>query len=163
MNEPDVIMLLEDHTNQLGDTYRKWDLLYHHGNSQYAAHGQRAGRQCIYLPETDAKYIEVDPTSLASRKDAVKVGSILDESERQRDAIHVPIAPVTAGCQLDPGWHIKIENGVAIDANAEDSVGVVDPFLKDVVVKGQRFYIFMHPNTVTGIRHFWTHPKFKTS
>ncbi len=61
-----------------------------------------------------------------------------------RDAIHVAIAPVVAGEQLSPGEHV----GLCLDgtAAAEDgvldngaSIGIVDPFLKKKVKKGEAF------------------------
>ena len=63
----------------------------------------------------------------------------------------------------------RLRAGVAARAAASmvvsgggSPVGIVDPFLKEPVEPGERFYIFLFPNTVTGLRHVWTHPAFMT-
>lgn len=84
----------------------------------------------------------------------------LIERPAGRDAVHVACAPMIAECDLEPGEHVGIvSNGVA--GKAERLVGIVDPFLRDMVVKGQKFWLVLYPKTVTGIRHHWTHPSFQ--
>lgn len=88
----------------------------------------------------------------------LKLGQIIEE-ERQRDAIHVAIAPVVAGEKLSPGDHV----GFLPDGRfgeSKDPVGVVDPFLKKTVKPGQSFWLFLYPGTITALRHEWTHPAF---
>jgi hypothetical protein len=41
-----------------------------------------------------------------------------------------------------------------------DAVGIVDPFLRTRVEKGASFWMFLKPNTITSLRHDWTHPVF---
>ncbi len=93
------------------------------------------------------------------------LGELLQGGER-RDCIHVAIAPVV--CKdliLMPGEHIGIVANHPYFATAKDCavyIGIVDPFLKSPVKKGECFYLFLYPNTVTGLRHMWSHPAFVT-
>lgn len=91
--------------------------------------------------------------------DAV-LGQLVDAST-ERDAIHVAIAPVQASQNLMPGWHV----GIGPDGKAGPSgkhIGIVDPFLGGTVSEGQWFYLCLYPQTVTGMRHHWSHPAFGT-
>lgn len=77
----------------------------------------------------------------------------------ERDAIHIAVAPVVAGCKLSPGEEVGfLEDGTA--GAVEKPVGIVDPFLKSMVNKGEKFYLVLFQNTVTGMRHHWLHPAF---
>ncbi len=92
------------------------------------------------------------------------LGELCDDAAR-RDAVHVAVAPVTAGQQLEPGDHVGLVGGVAVTAWHRDDfhvIGVVDPFLTTSVDRGQRFWLLLYPNTVTSLRHVWTHPAFKS-
>ncbi len=90
-----------------------------------------------------------------------EVGNLI-EGDAYRDAIHVAVAPVKAGQDLKAGDSVRIDkkDQTAIVCNARDRVGVVDPFLMTTVSKGERFWLFMTPNTVTNLRHAWTHTAF---
>lgn len=83
-------------------------------------------------------------------------------TEQQRDAIHVAVAPVTAGERLMPGERIGLYQGLATSAEQRGvtAIGIVDPFLETFVRPKQRFWLWLFPNTVTGMRHEWQHPAF---
>lgn len=87
---------------------------------------------------------------------------------KQRDAIHIAVAPVVATERLNPGQHIGFCNDTdtihvcAIATNAINAIGIVDPFLTGGVQKGDQFWMFLFPQTITSLRHDWTHPAFDT-
>ncbi len=87
------------------------------------------------------------------------LGTIIDDQQK-RDAIHLAVEPVVAGCTLIPGWHVVIKGGVAKPAAAGKGMGIVDPFLVDPVEEGQRFWFIMYPRQVRSLRHVWSHPDF---
>ena len=106
-----------------------------------------------------------------------KIGKLLEPGE-QRDAIHVAVLLVIAGHELGPGEHVGLvpattalmamPGGVitAISTRAglpaERLIGIVDPFLPEPVKHGDRFFLFLYPNTVTDMRHHWAHPALET-
>lgn len=85
------------------------------------------------------------------------IGKLLKPGEGKRDAIHVAICPMEAKEVLTPGQDVD-EHGKSGVRN----VGKVDPFLPQgtKIQPGQWFWCFLYPNTVTGLRHQWTHPAF---
>jgi hypothetical protein len=90
---------------------------------------------------------------------APRVGQLI-AGEARRDAIHVAVAPVVAAHTLRPGDHVGLRpDGRA--AEASNPIGIVDPFLRAPVAEGQRFWLFLYPNTITSLRHVWTHPAFR--
>jgi hypothetical protein len=72
-----------------------------------------------------------------------------------RDAVHVAIVAVQATCELCPGWHV--DHLGKLDGK---SVGIVDPFLQQLVKPGDWFWLCLYPQSVTSLRHVWTHPVF---
>jgi hypothetical protein len=90
------------------------------------------------------------------------LGQLIENGERRRDAIHVPIASVTAAVRLVPGQHIGlVEDGnLELVGPCDEPMGVVDPFLKADVEPGQRFWLFLYPGSIQGLRHVWSHPAF---
>lgn len=92
----------------------------------------------------------------------IRLGKLI-EGEAARDAVHVAIAPVVATVRLRPGCRVGLdEEGAAEISETSRCIGIVDPFLTEDVLPGQRFYLFLFPNTVTSLRHEWTHPAFTT-
>lgn len=93
------------------------------------------------------------------REPITTLGTILTQEE-QRDAIHIAIAPVVAAQNLLPGQHIGLLESGSASSVVSQLLGIVDPFLKSMVKPGERFWMFLYPNTIRGLRHHWTHPAF---
>jgi hypothetical protein len=98
------------------------------------------------------------------------LGKILD-TPQQRDAIHIAVAPVVAGENLAPGDHVGfVKAGDTETVGRSDGpfgerhvapIGIVDPFLTVRAMKGDQFWLFLYPQTITSLRHDWTHPAFE--
>lgn len=95
------------------------------------------------------------------------LGELITDGDRRRDAVHVAVIPVTATERLLPGDHIGLVGdtndmvGKAETNPGVTNLGIVDPFLTESVETGERFFLFLYPNTVTSMRHAWTHPAFR--
>jgi hypothetical protein len=86
------------------------------------------------------------------------LGTIIDDTQK-RDAIHLAVIPVQAGCSLTAGTHVGLLDGKAHVSSACDAdLGIVDPFLSSIVRKGQWFWLMIHPRVITSLRHVWVHP-----
>ncbi len=85
------------------------------------------------------------------------LGTIIDNTQK-RDAIHLAVEPVVSGGTLHPGWPVSLVEGVA-RRDLENPLGIVDPFLTNPVLEGQRFWLVIMPRVVTSLRHVWTHPR----
>lgn len=93
------------------------------------------------------------------------LGQILP-GDKGRDALHVAIMSVQASDVLYPGQDIQLthpeEGGKYVAyCTVGKGHGIVDPFLKHRVEKDQWFWMYLYPNTVTGMRHHWEHPEIK--
>jgi hypothetical protein len=86
------------------------------------------------------------------------IGKIL-ETEQSRDAIHIAVAALVAAESLKPGDPVGLDEAGNASSDAAP-IGIVDPFLAARVRKGQRFFLFLYPNTITSLRHNWSHPSF---
>lgn len=92
--------------------------------------------------------------------DVATLGTIIDDQQK-RDAIHLAVEPAVAGEGMGPGDDVTICDGTAwrADEGDEDApLGIVDPFLKSRVRKGERFWVVLYPRTIQSLRHVWTHP-----
>lgn len=89
-----------------------------------------------------------------------KLGQLLG-IDAKRDAIHIAIAPVISSGSINPGEHIGFTEDGTVGIRAKVKIGIADPFLKNTISNGERFYMFLYPNTVTGMRHEWSHPDFQ--
>lgn len=78
-----------------------------------------------------------------------------------RDALHVAIVDVIASELLHPGEFINFVPGSTTEVKSDDEgIGIIDPYLRSTVKRGDRVWMFLLPNTVTSLRHVWTHPAF---
>jgi hypothetical protein len=91
----------------------------------------------------------------------IQLGEIIT-TPQERDAIHIAVVPVTAMSWLSPGSRVGVNDARTHADTCYPHIGVVDPFLRRdrSVEPGQQFWLFLFPNTVTGMRHHWTHPVF---
>lgn len=101
-------------------------------------------------------------------KDALDtIGTILTKDEG-RDAVHVAVVCCKALHFLEPGQKVCLGLDMVAPglrgvrrAGATDTVlGIVDPFLPKPVERGDLFWVFLTPRTITGLTHRWTHPAF---
>lgn len=96
-----------------------------------------------------------------------KIGNLLpDHRSAERDAIHIAVAPVTAAEELRPGQHVGfVQQGDTnlVGPNSHTLIGIVDPYLDEIVHPGAACWLFLYPQTITSLRHNWTHPAFEES
>ena len=88
------------------------------------------------------------------------MGTILEPEATGRDAVHVAVLVVQATRRLKPGEHCGavLENHKYVTKG--QNLGIVDPFLTEEVEKGEKFWLYVYPRTITGLSHQWTHPAF---
>jgi hypothetical protein len=87
------------------------------------------------------------------------IGMILPEGAG-RDAIHIAVEPAKSGEIVYPGQHVGYNSNGLVSSNAEEKLGIVDPFLTSPVYPGQPFWLLVYPRTITSLRHVWEHPNF---
>jgi hypothetical protein len=94
----------------------------------------------------------------------IKLGQLV-EPGHERDAIHIAVIPATAGETLKPGQHVGPvpETETIKTSELYLHIGIVDPFLKQKVLSGQQHWLFLYPDTITDMRHHWSHPSFPPS
>lgn len=89
------------------------------------------------------------------------LGSLIGPEEK-RDAIHLAVEPVVAGEDLAPGEDVgrRSDGTFASSSHGVKLLGIVDPFIKGRVRKGQRFWLIVYPRQITSLHHVWEHPDF---
>lgn len=94
--------------------------------------------------------------------ESLKLGKIITEPQG-RDAVHIAVVPVVAGDRyLQPGDRVGfIDKKNNLVGKQGPYLGVVDPFLESYVSKGQTFWLYLVPGSITSLRHEWTHPEFE--
>lgn len=96
-----------------------------------------------------------------SDQSKLSLGRIIT-TEQHRDAVHIAVAPVTAACVLCAGEHVKLDtDGRARVGHINDCIGIVDPFLRERINIGERFWLYLYPGSITSLRHEWEHPAFE--
>ena len=91
------------------------------------------------------------------------LGKLLGKNHDQhRDAVHIAVMPVVAGEPIRPGERLRIKFGtddvVLCGEYNDDYVGRADPFIEAYEIKtGEKFWMWLRPGTITGLRHEWTH------
>lgn len=121
------------------------------------------------------------PKAPMRREPIDTLGKILEGADRdnaQRDAIHIAIMPCMAYSHLAGGEKVCMVTRVTSTPNSGNLVerpspafpdskiiGIVDPYLDDgVMIKpGDYVWVLLLPNTITGLRHEWTHPDLDTT
>lgn len=92
------------------------------------------------------------------------VGKLVKHQHYGRDAIHIAVLPVVAETDLLPSQKIHAvwceDSERYISARHQKATGIVDPFLPEKVEKGQRFWMFLNPGSIRGMRHDWSCPVF---
>ena len=89
------------------------------------------------------------------------IGKVLECGAGERDCVHVAIMPVISDDDaIYRGNSLKLVLGTSdhVRRGPDNGIGVADPFLTRPVRKGERFWMFLRPGTITGLRHHWTHP-----
>lgn len=107
----------------------------------------------LRIKKNKGKMMSVDKRSVTTDALAT-LGTIIDDTAK-RDAIHIAVEPTIATQDLMPGQH------VGVDGSVHDPVGIVDPFLTQKVLRGERFWLLVYPRQIDSLRHVWSHSAFK--
>ena len=90
----------------------------------------------------------------------IGIGKLIN-GDAAKDAIHIATIPLVALETLSPGQHIGINQNFEASSVANKHIAIVDPFLKQPVLAGQKFWGFMYPGSIESLRHDWTHPDIR--
>ena len=95
--------------------------------------------------------------------ESLKLGQLID-GNAERDATHIAVAPVIVSEKLKPGARVGFTGTDQITVGKVkdfDTIGIIDPFLTKNVLEGERCWLFLYPQTITSLKHNWTHPAFE--
>lgn len=89
-------------------------------------------------------------------------GTILSDDMSGRDAVHVACVVTIAQETLLRAMDVTADGRRATFSAGvpTNGVGIVDPYLRQAVMPGEKFWLFLYPRSITGLRHVWTHPAF---
>ena len=73
-----------------------------------------------------------------------------------RDAVHVAVLSVTAARDLTVGQAVSLSDTTL--GGSDKVIGIVDPFRSGPVRNGERFWLCLMPQSITSLRHHWSHP-----
>lgn len=75
-----------------------------------------------------------------------------------RDAIHLATLAVTSDETMTPCQHVALTPDGKKATSTGKRVGIVDPFLTQMIVPGQKFLVVIYPRKIASLRHVWSHP-----
>jgi len=94
-----------------------------------------------------------------AKDNAMTIGQLVGHTGI-RDAIHCPIISAVAKMNLNVGTPVSIlETGEAEQSDLYSCVGIVDPFLRGFVQKGEQFWVWVRPGSISSLTHQWTHKR----
>lgn len=103
-------------------------------------------------------------------QELVPLGKLITGPDPGRDSYHVAAVPCVATGAFLPGERVGVvrdgsgavapADGFALAITSGAPVGVVDPYLEGPVAPGDKFYVLLFPNTITGLRHAWFNDTF---
>ena len=103
---------------------------------------------------TDKRTVHTDALDILGRV-------ITEDDQIGRDAIHLAVEPVVAGQTLHAGMEVgRRADGTFGYSNITKTLGIVDPFIRDVIQIGEKFLLVIYPRQITTLRHVWEHPEF---
>lgn len=86
------------------------------------------------------------------------------KGDEKRDAVHFAILPVIIDDEYAyAGNNVEFTVGSTekvrtCHRHGNPGLGIIDPFLQESLRMGDRCWLFLHPNSVQGMRHEWFHP-----
>jgi hypothetical protein len=77
-----------------------------------------------------------------------------------KDALHVAVVSLRAAYNLSVGSRISLnEHGEAVcNGDEKDTFGIVNPYRKTDVVRGEWFWCMMDFGDIPKVKHVWDHP-----